>query len=104
MRLGIVLPNNEIGTDPGALRAYAQAIEEQGYDHLVAYDHVVGADLRNRPDWRPLFDGPPGYGHEDAFHEPLVLFGFLAGATRRLVVFFHYKPKPEILALRNCGR
>ncbi len=84
MRLGIVLPNNEIGSDPGALRAYAQAIEDQGYHHLVAYDHVVGADVRNRRDWRPLFDGPPGYTHEDAFHEPLVLFGFLAGATQRL--------------------
>ena len=48
MRLGVVFPQTEIGADPGAVRAFAQAAEELGYDHLLAYDHVLGADTTNR--------------------------------------------------------
>lgn len=75
MELGAVIPHNEIGTDPGAIRAYAQGAEELGVTHLLVYDHVVGAD-RNRPGG---FEGP--YDSEVAFHEPMVLFGFLAACT-----------------------
>jgi probable F420-dependent oxidoreductase len=78
MRLGVIFPQTEITADPTAVRDYAQAAEELGYDHLLAYDHVVGADTRSRPDWR----GP--YSIDSLFHEPLVLFGYLAGLTRRI--------------------
>ncbi len=78
MRIGVVFPQTEIGDDPAAIRDYAQAAEGAGYDHLLAYDHVVGAD----PAQHPGFQG--GYTHESAFHEPLVLFSFLAAATTRL--------------------
>jgi probable F420-dependent oxidoreductase len=78
MQLGVVFPQTEIGPDPGALRAYAQAAEELGYAHLVAYDHVVGADASQYPGW----SGP--YNHTSLFHEPLVLFGYLAAVTQRL--------------------
>ena len=84
MQLGVTFPQTEIGTDPGAIRAYAQAAEELGYDYLLAYDHVIGADVSARPDWRPLRGGPPGYVHTDSFHEPFALFGYLAGVTNRL--------------------
>ena len=50
MQLGATFPQTEIGTDPGAIRAYAQAAEELGYDYLLAYDHVIGADVSARPD------------------------------------------------------
>ncbi len=60
------------------MRDYAQAAEDLGYDHLLAYDHVVGADTTNRPNWR----GP--YTLHSLFHEVLILFGYLAGLTRRI--------------------
>ena len=93
MQLGVTFPQTEIGVDPGAIRAYAQAAEGLGYDYLVAYDHVLGADVSVRPDWKPRRHGrqphlatalPPAYSHKHAFHEILVLFGYLAGVTKRL--------------------
>jgi probable F420-dependent oxidoreductase len=78
MRIGVTFPQNEITADPVAVRDYAQAAEGLGYTHLLAYDHVVGADITNRPDWR----GP--YTTASLFHEPFVLFGYLAGLTTRL--------------------
>ena len=78
MKLGVTFPQIEIGSDPGAVREYAQAAEELGYDYLLAYDHVLGADTSVRPDW----SGP--YTHESNFHEPLVLFGYIAAITQRL--------------------
>jgi probable F420-dependent oxidoreductase len=75
MKTGVVFPQTEIGQDPGAVLAFAQAAEGLGYDHLVVYDHVVGADPANRPDWA----GP--YTHQHLFHEPFVLFGYLAAVT-----------------------
>lgn len=78
MRLGVIFPQTEIGADPFVVRDYAQAAEDLGYDHLVAYDHVLGADPARRPGWKPP------YTHKDMFHEPFVLFGFLAGLTRRI--------------------
>lgn len=78
MKIGVTFPQNEITADPIAVRDYAQAAEGLGYTHLLAFDHVVGADITNRPSWR----GP--YTHQSLFHEPFVLFGYLAGITSRL--------------------
>jgi probable F420-dependent oxidoreductase len=79
MELGVVFPQTEIGSDPIAIRDYAQAAEELGYHHLLVYDHVVGA----HPD---RFQGAfrPPYTHQHPFHEPFVLFGYLAALTTRL--------------------
>lgn len=76
MRIGVTFPQAEITADPLAVRDYAQAAEQLGYTHLLVYDHVVGADITHRPDWR----GP--YTHHTLFHEPFVLFGYLAALTR----------------------
>ncbi|MHB1446286.1 MAG: LLM class F420-dependent oxidoreductase [Acidimicrobiales bacterium] len=72
MQIGVVLPQTEMGGDRGALRSYAQAVEEAGYAHILAYDHVLGADPAVHEGWA----GP--YDHRSTFHEPLVAFGFLA--------------------------
>jgi probable F420-dependent oxidoreductase len=80
MRIGAVFPQTEIGSDPGAVRAYAQAVEELGYDYLLAYEHVVGA----HPDRLQGLGRQPPYTYESPFHEPFVLFGFLAAVTTRL--------------------
>jgi probable F420-dependent oxidoreductase len=78
MRIGVVFPQTEIGSDPAVLKDYAQCAEELGYSHFLAYDHVLGANPASRPGWRAP------YTHLDAFHEPLVLFGYLAGLTKQL--------------------
>lgn len=78
MKIGVVFPQTEIGADPGAVADFAATAESLGYHHLVAYDHVLGASTANRPDWR----GP--YTAESLFHEPFVLFGYLAGFTKTL--------------------
>ncbi|HWE60946.1 MAG TPA: LLM class F420-dependent oxidoreductase [Chloroflexota bacterium] len=78
MKIGVIFPQLEITEDPIAVREYAQAAEAIGYRHLVTYDHVVGADTTSRPNWR----GP--YTVHSLFHEPLVLFGYLAGLTQRI--------------------
>ena len=77
MRIGVVFPQTEIGADPVAVRDYAQAAESLGYDHLLAYDHVLGANPSSRPGWH-------GYEHTHMFHEPFALFGYLAGLTQRM--------------------
>jgi probable F420-dependent oxidoreductase len=78
MDIGVVFPQTEIGSDPVAIRDYAQAVEDLGYRQIVIYDHVLGASTANRPDWH----GP--YTSDTLFHEPLVLFGYLAAITRRV--------------------
>ncbi len=79
MRIGVILPQTEIGNDPAVMRDFAQAAEALGYAHILAYDHVLGA----HPD---RFEGKfrPPYTHETPFHEPFVLFGFLAAVTSRI--------------------
>ncbi len=78
MQIGVIFPQTEIGTDPIAIRDYAQAAEALGYSHLQTYDHVIGANPASRPGW----SGDYNYTH--MFHEPLVLFGYLAAATTKL--------------------
>jgi probable F420-dependent oxidoreductase len=78
MRIGVVFPQTEIGADAGAVRAYAEHVEALGFTHLLAYDHVVGADPNVHAGW----DGP--YDLHNTFHEPLVTFGYLAAVTTSL--------------------
>jgi probable F420-dependent oxidoreductase len=78
MELGIVFPQHEIGTDPAAIRDFAQAAEGAGFTHMLIYDHVLGAD-RDRPGG---FRGP--YDKDTPFHEPFVVYGFIAGQTKTI--------------------
>jgi probable F420-dependent oxidoreductase len=79
MKIGVVFPQTEIGNDPSVIRDYAQAAEQLGYDHVLVFDHVLGA----HPD---RFEGrfQPPYTHRTPFHEPFVLFGYLAAVTSSL--------------------
>jgi probable F420-dependent oxidoreductase len=72
VKIGAVFPQTELGADRGAVRAYGQGVQELGYRHLLAYDHVVGADPAVYAGW----DGP--YDIDTTFHEPFVMFGYLA--------------------------
>jgi probable F420-dependent oxidoreductase len=84
VKLGTNLPEHLIGTDHGALAEFLSALESMGYHYVTVGDHVLGAELSVRPDWRPYFGQPPLYDHRMPWHEPMVLFGFLAGITSTL--------------------
>ena len=75
MEIGVVLPHDELDGGAAGIRAYAQGVEALGYRFLLAYDHVLGADPAIHEGWSGLYDV------DTEFHEPLVLFGFLAGCT-----------------------
>ncbi|HKA16576.1 MAG TPA: LLM class F420-dependent oxidoreductase [Myxococcota bacterium] len=79
MKLGAIFPTTEIGTDPAAVRDWAQAAEALGYSHMIVYDHVLGAVHAGR---EPKLLGP--YTERDAFHEPFVLLAYLAAITEHL--------------------
>ncbi|MGH8597215.1 MAG: LLM class flavin-dependent oxidoreductase, partial [Gammaproteobacteria bacterium] len=79
MEYGIVFPHHEIGTDPHAIKAFAQGAEALGATHLLIYDHVLGADS-NRPNgWK---NRP--YDKDVRFHEPFTTFAFIAAVTQRI--------------------
>jgi probable F420-dependent oxidoreductase len=77
MRIGVIFPQTEIGADASGVRAYAQAVQQLGYQHVMIYDHVLGADASVRPGWT-------GYSSDSLFHEPFVVFGYLAAVAPEL--------------------
>src|ERR1700691_3405654 len=79
MQIGIVYPQTELAGDPSAVRRIGRLVEERGFDHLLAYDHVLGAVHADRT---PPLTGP--YTERDPFHDPFVMFAHLAGITERL--------------------
>jgi probable F420-dependent oxidoreductase len=76
MKIGATLPQNEIGNDPGAIRAFAQAIEGLGYDDLLLPEHVLGGNPATYPDLGAYYHLP--------WHEPFVVLSFMAGVTTTL--------------------
>lgn len=78
MKIGALFPQFEIGTDPVAIRSFAQVADELGYTHLTAFDQIIGLNKASRPNWTYVHDA------EDMFHEIFVLFGYLAAVTSRI--------------------
>jgi probable F420-dependent oxidoreductase len=78
MKYGVVYPQIEFGVDPGAISDFAQTAEDLGYNHIVAYDHILGANPDRPGGWR----GP--YTYQSQFMEPFVLFSYMAGLTKRI--------------------
>jgi probable F420-dependent oxidoreductase len=74
MKIGAIFPQLEIGADPAVVKHWAETVEAAGYNHILAYDHVLGASPDNRPGWT-------GYTDKSLFHEVFVLFGYLAAIT-----------------------
>ena len=79
LRIGATYPQIELGGDPAAVRQLGLAVERLGYDHLLAYDHVAGAEHADRD---PALWGP--YTENDPFHDPFVMYGYLAAITERI--------------------
>jgi probable F420-dependent oxidoreductase len=79
MQYGIVFPHHEIGSDPGAIKAFVQGAEALGATHLLIYDHVLGADPNRPGGWK---NRP--YDKDVRFHEPFTTLAFVAAVTERL--------------------
>ncbi|HLZ10906.1 MAG TPA: LLM class F420-dependent oxidoreductase [Chloroflexota bacterium] len=77
LKIGVVFPQTEIGSDPSGVRDYAQAVEEMGFAHIVVFDHVIGATTEGR-------GFAMSYSDKSMFHEPFVLYGFLAALTKHV--------------------
>ncbi|MBM4404774.1 MAG: LLM class F420-dependent oxidoreductase [Chloroflexi bacterium] len=78
MKIGVLFPQTEIGTDPGAIRAYAETAEAIGIDYILFYEHILGADVASHQPWKGVYDA------RHMFHEPFVTFGFMAAVTKRI--------------------
>jgi probable F420-dependent oxidoreductase len=78
MQIGVVSPLYELRGDPSAVGRIGRAVEDLGFDHLLAYDHVLGAVHADRT---PPLMGPT---ERDPFHDPFVMFAYLAGVTERI--------------------
>lgn len=80
-KIGVVFSQADSGVDARAIRAWAVEAEAAGFDHIMAYDHVLGASAER------LGSGPFGsfptapYTNDHVFHEILTLFSHLAAAT-----------------------
>jgi len=84
IKLGTSMPEHLIGTDPGAFKEFLQGVENLGYDYVTIGDHILGADLTNRPDWKPYLGHPPLYDVHTPWHEPMVLFGYMSAITSKV--------------------
>lgn len=78
MKFGAVFPQTEIGNDPDRIKAYALGVEALGFDYILCYEHILGVETVHFPEQQFI------YGHQDAFHEPFVLYSFLAALTQRI--------------------
>ena len=76
MQIGVVYPQTELPTDAATVKTYVEATEALGYRHVLIYDHVLGADPKVYTGW----SGP--YDIDTTFHEPLVLYGYIAAITK----------------------
>jgi probable F420-dependent oxidoreductase len=77
MKFGVIFPHGTIEPDAGAVRTYVEAVELMGFNHIMSYDHVIGANRASRPDWK-------GYDLDSKFHEPVSLLSFIAGIARKI--------------------
>jgi probable F420-dependent oxidoreductase len=78
MKIGAIFPNDAIEPDFGAIRRWTLAVEEMGFNHILSYDHVIGANRASRPDWGRLYD------LDSKFYEPMALLSYIAAITTRV--------------------
>lgn len=77
VKIGAIFPHDSIEPDFAAIRSYATAVEDMGFNHILSYDHVIGANTANRPGWQ-------GYDLDSKFHEPIALLSYIAGVAPRI--------------------
>jgi probable F420-dependent oxidoreductase len=84
VKLGTGLPEHLIGTDHGAFKEFLLGAEQLGYNYVTMGDHILGADVSVRPDWRPYQGKPPLFDHRNPWLEPLVMWGYMAALTTKI--------------------
>jgi probable F420-dependent oxidoreductase len=101
MHIGVAFPTTEIGTDPAAIRDFAQAAEDLGYDHITIIDHVLQAGKPAADDWRAY------YSRDNMFHEPFVTLGFLSAVTERIglaTAILILPQRPTVLVAKQAAQ
>ena len=78
MKVGVTFPQSDLYMDSSAVRHWARTVEELGFDHILLYDHIIGADVTARPQWTGF------HTSKDRFHEILVTLGYLAAITEKV--------------------
>jgi len=78
MKIGLVFPQTEFGSNPIEIKDYAQTAEGLGFSHILAYDHVLGAN----PNRTEELNGP--YTFLDSFLSPLLLFSYMSAITETI--------------------
>jgi probable F420-dependent oxidoreductase len=78
MRIGTTFLQSDLELDPIAMKDYVQAVEQMGFDHMLTYDHVLGASAEHRPGWNEF------HSADDRFHEVFVMLGYLAAVTTKI--------------------
>ena len=78
MKVGVTFPQSDISMDSSEVRHWARCVEELGFDHILLYDHIIGADVSSRPGWTGF------HTSKDRFHEVFVTLGFLAAVTEKV--------------------
>ena len=98
MKLGVTFPQLDFGADAGGFAPIRRRRRISGIEYLLAYDHVLGADVTNRPGWS-------GYTNADSFHEPFVLFAFMSAVAPKLefVTGVIILPQRQTVAGRQTG-
>jgi probable F420-dependent oxidoreductase len=80
MKFGVIYPQTEFGSDPEAIRDFAQVTEGLGYAHIAIYDHILGVNPDRPGGWQGQ------YTYQSAFMEPFVLYGFMASVTKQIIL------------------
>src|ERR1700691_4132803 len=101
MQLGASLPDGDIGTGHAVIRDYAQTLEGLGFDYIQAPDHVLGGNPAGHKDKKRVGTSATAY------HDPFVLFSFIAGCTNRIGcapgVLILAKPKAVLVAKKAAS-
>jgi probable F420-dependent oxidoreductase len=78
MNVGVIYPQTEFSADPKAITEFAQAVEDLGFDHISAFDHVLGVNPDRPGGWQGQ------YTYQSVFMEPFVLYSYIAAVTRQI--------------------
>lgn len=97
LKLGVHLPQNEFGANVPELRRFVTSCEAIGYDYLIMGEHVLSHDASSQaPQTR---EEPRPYTPDWVWHEPFVMFGYLAAVTERI----RFMPSVMVLPMRQTA-
>ena len=78
MKFGAIFPQYEVSSDVENIRTFMLEVEAMGYDYVLAYDHILGANPERE------YELTGSYTYETQFHEIFSLFSYASGITTKL--------------------